>query len=86
MARKSQKHKSRTSAGKSNKSLQDSQLATDYLSPLLPTGWERYFSAQRAGKYWGLSITCPVCGERPASSIKGGRRWRWLSVHISKHK
>lgn len=58
--------------------------ATIYLGPLLPAHWQQYFTARRAGKYWGLSIICPVCHEKPPETCDYGlRRWRWLSVHMA---
>src|SRR5580704_10825436 len=56
-----------------------------FLGPLLPGGWRSYFLPRRAGRYWGLSITCPECHERPPKEVTGGRRWRWLTVHLAKH-
>lgn len=56
------------------------------LTANLPTRYAEYFDIRRAGKYWGLSIICPTCGEAPPGSVVGGRRWRWLAVHIAKHK
>jgi hypothetical protein len=40
---------------------------------------------RRAGKYWGLRIECPVCGERP-TKLKQHQRWRWLAAHLATHK
>jgi hypothetical protein len=55
-----------------------------YLDSLLPPDWQTYFVARAAGKYWGLSIVCPVCNERPPHSVKyGSQRWRWLSCHMA---
>ena len=63
------------------------QKAMAYLQPLLPTGWERYFSARRAGKWWGLSVKCPVCGDlAPPELHYSSRKWRWLSVHLASHR
>jgi hypothetical protein len=58
-----------------------------YLGPLLPQGWQDYFTARRAGAYWGLSIVCGVCHATPPSELKGTRRWRWLAVHnVTEHE
>ena len=63
------------------------EKATRYLGPMLPVGWSTYFEARRAGKYFGLTIECPVCGDTPPDGMKyGNRRWRWLSVHLAEHK
>jgi len=59
--------------------------ATDFLSPYLPTGWARSFEPVHAGRNYGLRAKCPVCGETPPPGYNY-RRWRWLSVHIAKHK
>lgn len=63
------------------------RTASKYLRVSLPDGWEKYYSARRAGKYYGLSINCPVCGEPPPRELelKGAQRWRWLSVHLTIH-
>ena len=68
--------------------LKRTQEAITYLQPLLPTGWERSFNIRRAGKHWGLSAKCPICGLAPPSELTYGlRRWRWLSVHLTtKHR
>lgn len=56
-----------------------------YLNHFLPSGWERLFTARKAGKYYGLTVQCPVCSEKPPRELKyGGRKWRWLAAHISK--
>jgi len=57
-----------------------------YLSPLLPIGWQAYFTVRRAGRYWGLSITCPNCSATPPAKLLGAQRWRWLAVHVAEHK
>lgn len=75
-----------TASDTSKRSSSTTQKAQVYLGPLLPAGWQSYFDVRRAGKYWGLSIVCPTCGEAPPKDLLGGRRWRWLSVHIAKHK
>ena len=57
--------------------------AQEYLHALLPSGWELFFNARRAGRYWGLSIACPVCDDRiPDECNYGLRKWRWLAVHM----
>jgi len=59
------------------------RAALEYLQPLLPTGWDNYFSARRVGKYWGITVQCPVCDEHaPAELHWTHRKWRWLAVHI----
>jgi hypothetical protein len=56
-----------------------------YLAPMLPLGWQNFFSLRRAGRYWGLSIVCPQCGASPPAEVDyGSRRWRWLTVHMAK--
>jgi hypothetical protein len=62
------------------------QQASAYLQQLLPSGWDSYFSARRAGSYYGLYIQCPVCSEIPPPEVQGSRRWRWLAVHITNHE
>lgn len=63
------------------------EKATKYLGPMLPVGWSTYFEARRAGKYFGLTIECPVCNATPPEGMRyGNRRWRWLSVHLAEHK
>src|SRR5262245_58348986 len=62
--------------------------ALTYLAPLLPSGWDNYFSSRRAGRYWGLTVQCPVCDEHAPPELNyGNRKWRWLAVHMScEHK
>lgn len=78
----------RTSSGKSRPSSSITPVATAFLSKLLPSGWQRYFDIRKAGKYWGLSIKCPVgeCGKAPPSHLLGAQRWRWMAAHIAQHK
>jgi hypothetical protein len=76
---------SRTSSAGRKESSSITPVATSFLSPLLPRGWQAFFNARRVGKYWGLSIVCPFCEEAPPAKLLGARRWRWLSVHIAKH-
>jgi len=55
-----------------------------YLGPTLPSGFARLFQVRRAGRYWGLTVECPVCHEKPPRECDYGlRRWRWLSVHLA---
>jgi hypothetical protein len=62
------------------------RAASAYLRTYLPTGWDTYFTSQRAGGYYGLSLICPICKITPPSELKyGHRRWRWLCVHMSEH-
>jgi hypothetical protein len=75
-----------TSSGEQKASLKYKHVAQEFLSPLLPVGWQSYFDIRKAGKWWGLSLVCPTCGETPPSKLLGSRRWRWLAVHIAKHK
>jgi len=59
-------------------------MALAYLSPMLPGNWQTYFTARRAGKYWGLSVVCPVCKALPDPACDYGlRRWRWLAAHMA---
>jgi len=56
-----------------------------YLSPTLPAGFAGLFHVRKAGRYWGLTVECPVCHDRPPRECDYGlRRWRWLSVHLAK--
>jgi hypothetical protein len=58
--------------------------AQEYLHALLPGGWETYFVASHAGRFWGLRVRCPLCDEKiPDECNYGSRRWRWLAVHLS---
>ena len=51
---------------------------------MLPANWQTYFTARRAGKYWGLSVVCPVCKALPDEACDYGlRRWRWLAAHMA---
>jgi hypothetical protein len=60
--------------------------ASALLRPYLPVGWDGYFKTRKAGAHWGLSLNCPICGERPPIELHYGyRRWRWLCVHVSQH-
>lgn len=77
---------SRMSLDEPNKPSSYNPDARAFLTPLLPLGWQKYFNIKKAGKYWGLSLVCPVCREAPPSKLTGSRKWRWLAVHISKHK
>lgn len=86
MKPRSYKSTSRMRSVKPKRSSNTTPIPQVYLGPLLPTGWQRYFSAKRAGKYWGLRITCPFCKATPPTEIVGARRWRWLSVHVAEHK
>jgi hypothetical protein len=75
---------SATSSGARKHTSSTTQTAQVYLGKLLPTGWSNYFVARRAGKYWGLSVICPVCkAKAPDECDYGLRRWRWLSVHMA---
>ena len=86
-ARKYQTAKLHSQRATSRAGSKSTRVATEYLSPLLPTGWERSFEIRRAGKYWGLSVVCPVCGERPPVELAYGiRRWRWMTVHVARHR
>jgi hypothetical protein len=63
------------------------KVGAAYLRSLLPAGWQRYFHARPAGKYWGLSIICPVCEAKPPQQVRyGSQRWRWLAAHLTSHK
>jgi hypothetical protein len=85
--RKSQSVTLPTRSAISPRGSKSSPEAMMYLSPLLPTGWERSFVIRRAGRAWGLLVQCPVCGLHPPVEIAYGlRRWRWLSVHITTHR
>ena len=77
-----------TSTAKSRRSSNITPIAAEYLTPLLPKGWQAYFDIRKAGKYWGLSIKCPVgdCGKAPPKELLGSQRWRWLAAHIAQHK
>jgi hypothetical protein len=57
------------------------RVGMKYLNALLPSGWEKFFNPRRAGAYYGLSITCPICHETPPRELRGNRRWRWLAAH-----
>jgi len=77
---------SSTPSAMSKHGSKSTRTAWDFLRPLLPTGWATYFDARRAGRYWGLSMRCPLCGERPPAELHyGHRKWRWLTVHVSSH-
>jgi hypothetical protein len=62
------------------------KVGTRYLSHLLPSGWEKFFTGRRFGSHWGLEITCPICSEKPPKELKySARKWRWLSSHVASH-
>ncbi len=82
-AARKQRH---THLGTAKPGFKPSRSARAYLSNLLPVGWESFFSTVKAGKYLGLSITCPHCEARPPKELMGAQRWRWMSVHIVEHK
>ena len=76
-----------TPLGTSRRGSRSMQQALAYLRPSLPTGWHDYFSPRRAGRYWGLSIVCPRCEEKPPVGVESSaQRWRWLSVHLAQHR
>lgn len=57
-------------------------VGTTYLQTLLPSGWQSVYTPQRAGRFWGLPISCAECGARPpAEVIYGSQRWRWVAIH-----
>jgi hypothetical protein len=59
-------------------------VGMNYLAPLLPDGFERLFTMRRAGRYWGLTVECPICKATPPRECDYGlRRWRWLSSHLA---
>jgi len=61
------------------------QVGFQYLSPTLPAGFAGLFHVRRAGRYWGLTVECPFCHDKPPRECDYGlRRWRWLSVHLAK--
>lgn len=63
-----------------------SPAARLFLQGLLPPNWARLFQARPSGKYFGLMIACPKCGQRPPKElVYASRKWRWLSVHIAGH-
>lgn len=66
-----------------NNSSKITREAMLYLRMSLPAGWQSYFSVRRTGKYWGLRIECPVCGETAPHEINPWNKWRWLTVHIT---
>lgn len=67
----------------SNHSSAPTRKARERLQLSLPKGWQNFFGVRRAGRHWGLSITCPVCQLRPGVEIHPWQRWRWLSAHIA---
>jgi hypothetical protein len=48
----------------------------------LPEESLNYFAIRRAGKHYGMAITCPHCGDRPEHFIRPWNRWRWLTAHV----
>ena len=81
---KSRRKDSGTLSGVHTAGSKPSPKAIRYLAELLPDRWQKLFSVHKYGKYAGLSISCPACGERPPSELKySARKWRWLSVHIA---
>ena len=88
---------SRTSSEKSRRSSSITPVATAFLTPLLPKGWQAYFDIKQAGKNWGIAIKCPSCGQVPPTTffnkklqtnqmLSHYRRLRWMMVHIAQHK
>ena len=76
-----------TSRDTSKESLNNTRVGLAYLREFLPPGFSRYFRVRRAGKYWGLTVECPVCEAKPPQELKHGhRRWRWLAAHMMKHE
>lgn len=80
--RKGSKRTSRTSSAASRKKEDSIAEGQVYLGPLLPAGSLRFFKVRRAGKYWGLSITCDICEYAPPSELLGTARWRNLAAHM----
>jgi hypothetical protein len=63
------------------------RAAVRYLRPSLPLGWELYFWPRNVGLgRYGLQIWCPQCDERAPKEVKPWNRWRWLAVHVAKHR
>lgn len=48
----------------------------------LPGNSLSYFFVKRVGRYWGASIVCPHCLDRPDHGIPPHARWKWLTGHI----
>lgn len=77
---------SATSSAGPKPSLSTTLKAQVYLGPLLPTGWEHYFSSRGAGRYYGLNIKCALCGKQPPEELSCYQKWRYLAVHATQHR
>lgn len=61
-------------------------ISLESLSLSLPDGYQNYFEVKRTGRWYGLHIACPVCGEEPPKILKyANRKWRWTAVHMLIH-
>lgn len=85
-----------TSTEKSSHSSSFTPIAREYLTPLLPRGFQRYFDFKQAGRNYGIAIICPECGETPPTTYRDKllkvdvllshyRRVRWMMAHIATH-
>jgi hypothetical protein len=63
--------------------------ASEYFQSMLPRGWQHYFIARRAGRYFGIPCQCPYenCGVKPPEHLKYySQRWKWITTHLlTKH-
>lgn len=84
--RRHKKSSSPTLGGSSRPGSNLSPVSQESLAKLLPSGFQNYFQVARYGKWWGLRIECPVCGESaPKWLVYTARKWRWLSIHMLEH-
>lgn len=76
--------KKRTASATVKPGSKASRRETAFLSNVLPTGWDGYFSMAINNR--GLKNECAVCGALPPEHLTYYQRWRWMAVHGMMHK